>query len=66
MISSCIAYFTVLYYCGNKNCYNFKKLILIIIFYSYINKNLEGWDGEGGVREVQVAGDMGKLLADSC
>ena len=41
-------------------------MILIIIFYSYIYKNLEGWDGEGGVREIQVAGDMGELIADSC
>ena len=28
--------------------------------------NLEGWDGEGGGREVQEGGDMGKFKADSC
>ena len=28
--------------------------------------NLEGWDGEGGGRDVQVGGDMGKPMADSC
>ena len=28
--------------------------------------NLEGWDGEGGGRNVQVGGDMGKPMVDSC
>ena len=28
--------------------------------------NLEGWDGEGGGRDVQVGGGMGKPMADSC
>ena len=28
--------------------------------------NLEGWDGEGGGRDVQVKGDMGKPMPDSC
>ena len=28
--------------------------------------NLEGWDGEGGGREVQEGGDMGVPMADSC
>ena len=28
--------------------------------------NLEGWDGEGGGRKVQVGGTMGKPMADSC
>ena len=28
--------------------------------------NLEGWDGEGCWRDVQVGGDMGKPMADSC
>ena len=28
--------------------------------------NLEGWDGEGGGRDIQVGGDMGKPMADSC
>ena len=27
--------------------------------------NLEGWDGEEGGRDVQVRGDMGKLVTDS-
>ena len=27
--------------------------------------NLEGWDGEGGGRDVQVRGDMSKLVTDS-
>ena len=31
----------------------------------FIN-NLEMWDGEGGGRDVQVGGDMGKPMADSC
>ena len=28
--------------------------------------NLDGWDGEGGGRDVQMGGDMGKPMADSC
>ena len=28
--------------------------------------NLEGWDGEGGGREVQKRGDMCIPMADSC
>ena len=28
--------------------------------------NLEGWDGEGGGRRAQGAGDIGIPLADSC
>ena len=28
--------------------------------------SLEGWDGEGGGRRVQVGGNMGKPMADSC
>ena len=28
--------------------------------------NLEGWDGEGGEREVQEGGDIGIPMADSC
>ena len=28
--------------------------------------NLEGWDGEGGGRDVQVGGDRVKPTADSC
>ena len=28
--------------------------------------NLEGWDGQGGGREVQEGGNMGKPMADSC
>ena len=28
--------------------------------------NLEGWDGEGDGREVQVGGDIGIPVADSC
>ena len=31
-----------------------------------LSNNLERWDGEGGGREVQVGGDMGKPMADSC
>ena len=31
-----------------------------------IGNNLEGWGGEGGRRDVQVGGAMGKLMADSC
>jgi len=30
------------------------------------DNNLEGWDGEGGGRDVQVGGDMGKPMADLC
>ena len=28
--------------------------------------NLEGWDGEGGGRELQKGGDVCKPMADSC
>ena len=28
--------------------------------------NLEGWDGEGDGREVQVGGDIGIPVSDSC
>ena len=28
--------------------------------------NLEGWDGEGGGREVQMEGDICIPMADSC
>ena len=28
--------------------------------------NLEGWDEEGGGKQVQVEGDMGTPMADSC
>ena len=28
--------------------------------------NLEGWDGEGGGREVQEGRGIGILMADSC
>ena len=28
--------------------------------------NLEGWDGEGDGREVQVGGDIGISVSDSC
>ena len=28
--------------------------------------NLEGWDGEGGGRELQKGGDIGIPMADSC
>ena len=27
--------------------------------------NLEGWDGEGGQRDVQVGGGIDKFMADS-
>ena len=30
------------------------------------DNNLERWDGEGGGRDVQVGGDVGKPRADSC
>ena len=30
------------------------------------DNNLERGDGEGGGRDVQVGGDMGKPTADSC
>ena len=30
-----------------------------------LGNNLEGWDGEGGGRDVQVGGDLGKPMADS-
>ena len=30
-----------------------------------LGDNLEGWDGDGGGRDVQVEGDMGKSMADS-
>ena len=29
-------------------------------------KNLEGWDGVGGGREVQEGGDIGMPMAESC
>ena len=32
---------------------------------SGLSNNLEGWDGEGGRRDVQMRGDMGKPMADS-
>ena len=31
-----------------------------------LHNNHEGWDGEGGGKDVQVGGDMGKPVADSC
>ena len=31
-----------------------------------LSNNIEGWDGEGGGRDVQVGGDMGQPMADSC
>ena len=31
-----------------------------------LGDNLEGWDGEGGEREVQEGGDIGIPMADSC
>ena len=31
-----------------------------------LRNNLERLDGEGGGRDVQVGGDMSKLMADSC
>ena len=31
-----------------------------------LDNSLAGWAGEGGGRDVQVRGDMGKPLADSC
>ena len=41
------------------------------IYFNFVSKkprgnNLEGWDGEGGGRDIQVGGDMGKPMADSC
>ena len=33
---------------------------------SVLCDNLEGWDGEGGEREVQEGGDIGIPMADSC
>ena len=30
-----------------------------------VHNNLEGWDGEGGGRDVQVGGDTGKPMSDS-
>ena len=40
------------------------------IYFNFVSKkprgnNLEGWDGEGGQRDVQVGGDMGKPMAVS-
>ena len=31
-----------------------------------LGDNLEGWDGDGDGRDVQLEGDMGKSMADSC
>ena len=31
-----------------------------------LGNNLEGRDGQGGGRDVQVGGDIGKPMADSC
>ena len=31
-----------------------------------LSNNLEGWDREGGGRDVQVGGDVGKPMANSC
>ena len=31
-----------------------------------LGHNLEGWDGEGGGKDGQVGGDMGKPMADTC
>ena len=31
-----------------------------------LSNNLEGWDGEGGWRDVEVGGDIGKPVADFC
>ena len=32
----------------------------------WLCNNLEGWDGAGDGREVQVGGDIGKRMTDSC
>ena len=32
----------------------------------WLCNNLEGWDEEGGGRDGQVGGNMGKPIADSC
>ena len=31
-----------------------------------LSNNLNGWDREGGGRNVQVGGDLDKSMADSC
>ena len=31
-----------------------------------LDNNLEGWNAKGGWRDVQVGGDMGKPMSDSC
>ena len=31
-----------------------------------LGNKLEGWDGKGDGRDVQVGGAMGKLMANSC
>ena len=31
-----------------------------------VDNNLEGWNGEGGGRDVQAGRNMGKVIADSC
>ena len=35
-------------------------------FKSGLCDNLEVWNGEGGGRDVQMGGDTGKPIADSC
>ena len=31
-----------------------------------LSNNPDGWGGDGGGKDVQVAGDMGKLMSDLC
>ena len=31
-----------------------------------LRNKLEGWDGKGDGRDVQIGGDMGKPMANSC
>ena len=47
-----------------KNCHSLA--IWLRQLKSGLGNNLEGWGGEGSGRKVQVGGDMGKPMADSC
>ena len=49
---------------------NKRQRSLSSLRFSYVIENvgndLEGWDGEEGGRDVQVGGDTGKSMSDSC
>ena len=45
-----------------QKCGSSRKFSYVI---ENVHNDLEGWDGEGGGRDVQVGGDTGKPMSDS-